>query len=237
MATGFHFQFTTKDAKKLLFVLLLFEMCLVLIFALDTSVVEMPLSIHKLFDLDEESTVPTWFSSAQLFLIGILFLFSPQWPQRHRIVTPGFLLLVGIGFIFLSMDETATFHEKVTGVLKPVEWMPRFKGNHGIWIPVYFSIAVVLVIIGSRTIYSMFKAYPRQVIIIFSGLTVLLIGVVVMEIISYYYLRGTESTLLYKAEVALEEFFEMAGASIVLYGTILCALQNPELQNTTAATE
>lgn len=59
--------------------------------------------------------------------------------------------------------------------------------------------------------------------------------IVGMEIISYYYLRAAESRFLYKAEVALEEFLEMAGASIVLYGTTLCAIQNPEPQKTTSA--
>lgn len=223
MTTGFHFQFTIKDANRLLFALILFELCLTLIFVLDT-LLEMPYSIHKLFNLDAEATIPAWFSSVQLFLIGILFLFSGNWSQGHRIVTPRFLVLVGIGFIFLSMDEAAEFHEKITATLKHIEWVPRFKGNHGIWIPVYLSITMVLAVIGSRTINSMLKAFPRQVLIIFSGLMVLLIGAVGMEIISYWYLQD-ESSFLYKVEVALEEFFEMAGVSIVLYGTILCALR------------
>ena len=49
-----------------------------------------------------------------------------------------------------------------------------------------------------------------------------------MEIISYNYLKGMERQLLYKVEVALEEFFEMVGVSIILYGVILCALREPE---------
>ena len=235
MAMGFHFQFTIKDANRLLFTLILFEICLTLIFALDV-LLEMPWPIHKLFNLDGEATIPAWFSSIQLFLIGVLFLFSGHWPQKHRIVIPGFLLLVGMGFIFLSADEAAVIHEKITGVLKCVEWVPRFKGNHGIWIPVYFSIAVVLAVIGRRTINSVLKAYPRQAIIILSGFVVFLIGAVGLEIISYWYLRGTEYSFLYKVEVALEEFFEMAGASIILYGTILCALRDPELLETKAPT-
>jgi len=222
---GFHFKFTVKDANRLLFALIFFEICLILIFALDV-LSQIPLPIHKLFNLDGEATIPAWFSSIQLFLIGVLFLFSGNWPQKHRIVTPGWLLLIGMGFIFLSADEAAQIHEKVTSFLKHVEWMPRFKGNHGIWIPVYFSIAVVLAVLGRHTINSALKAYPRQAIIILSGFAVLLIGAVGMEIISYWYLRGTEYSFLYKVEVALEEFFEMAGASIILYGTILCALRD-----------
>ena len=232
--TGFHFPFTTRDANKLLIALLLFEVCLVLVFMLD-ALVEMPRPIHRLFDLDRESTIPAWFSAVQLFVIGMLFLFSGQWSRVHRIVRPGFLLVVGMAFIFLSMDEAASIHENITAGLKHVEWIPRFKGDHGIWIQFYILIIVVLAVVGGGTLVSMLSVYPRQSLILFFGLVTLLIGGIGMEIISYWYLRGSELAYLYKIEVALEEFFEMAGASIVLYGTISCALKPLEL--TTAESE
>jgi len=229
MTTGF--QFSIKDTNRLLFALILFEMCLTLIYSMDIYL-GMPRPIHRLFNLDGEATIPAWFSSVQLLLIGILFLFSAHWPKRYLIVNPGFLLVVGIAFVFLSMDETAVFHEKITGILNRIKWVPRFKGGHGIWILIYFLIAVMIAITGRHTIKSMLNAYPRQVLIMFSGLIVLLIGAVGMEIIMYFYLQGMERQLLYKVEVALEEFFEMAGASIVLYGVILCALREPEALET-----
>ena len=65
---------------------------------------KMPSAINILFNLDREATIPAWFSSAQLLLIGILFIFSNNWAQINRIVNPEFLLIVGISFVYLSMD-------------------------------------------------------------------------------------------------------------------------------------
>lgn len=203
---GFHFKFTPQDANRMLFILILLEVFLTLT-----------------FDLGKEASIPAWFSSMQLFLIGILFLFSKNWPKIHCIAAPYFLLFVGAGFIFLSMDEAAALHEKITAALKHIEWVPRFKGDHGIWIPAYFSMAIAMAVIGRRTIISGFKVYPRQAIIMLSGTIILLTGAVGLEIISYQYLRGSEYSYLYEVEVMVEEFFEMVGASLILYGTILCA--------------
>ena len=223
MDTGFHFRFTQKDANRLLFALIIFELCLTIIFFMNTQLHMHP-HFERLFHFDRETTIPTWFSSLQLFSIGILFLFSPNWPKRHLISAPSVLLFIGMGFIFLSMDEAAGFHEKITGTLMHIEWVPRFKGNHGIWIPVYSSIAVFITIMSFRTIKSLFKAYPRQIIFIFSGFIILLIGGVGLEIINYLYLGDFKKSLLYIIEVGLEEFFEMLGASLILYGTISCAI-------------
>ena len=224
---GFHFQFTVKDANRLLLVLILFEIFLTLMFAIDGQF-KISRPFHRLFDLDGEATIPSWFSSMQLFLIGIVFLFSKQWPQKHQIVASGWLFFAGLGFMFLSADEAAVIHEKITRALKHIEWMPRFKGNHGIWIPVYLSVATVFAIMARRTIYSVFRVYPRQTKIMFSGMVIFLMGAVGLEILSYWYFRGTQYPVLSQIEVGLEELFEMVGASIILYGSILCALRGPQ---------
>lgn len=106
--------------------------------------------------------------------------------------------------------------------------MPRFEGDNGIWIFLYLIIAIILGLLARPTILSFWRTYTRQAIIILSGFVVLLIGAVGLEIIGYQYLQGPEQTFLYSVEVALEEFFEMAGVSIMLYGTILCAIRNTE---------
>ena len=51
-----------------------------------------------------------------------------------------------------------------------------------------------------------------------------LLGGVVLEIISYEYLRVNESSNVYLLEVAMEEGLEMIGASFMLYSAMLLAL-------------
>ena len=223
---GFNFKFTHKDANKLLLGLILFEVFLSLVFALDI-VLETSWQGPRIFDLDGEATIPAWFSSLQLFLIGVLFLFSRNWPQINRVFAPNVLLLVGCGFVFLSMDEAASFHEGITYNLDHIDWIPKFKGGHGIWIPIYLIMALVLVAASVRTIKSVFQVYSRQATIMLSGALVFLAGAVGLEIIGYQYVRGSEYSHLYEIEVLLEELLEMVGASIILYGTVLCALSKP----------
>ena len=127
----------------------------------------------------------------------------------------------------MSLDEAAAVHEQITRNFREVEWMPRFNQRHGMWIPVYFAIAIVMTFLCRKTILSVWKAYPKQSRIIAVGATILVLGGVGLEILSYWYLRDAKSSFLFILEVTLEEFFEMAGASIILYGTILCALQTP----------
>lgn len=221
--TGIHLSFTEKDAAKLLVALLMFEVLLVTTYLLGID--SMPLKIGVLFDLDRELTIPAWFSSMQLLLIGILFLFSSHWPERHLISFPKFLYLAGIGFIFLSMDEAIAIHERLTSLLGHMksEWTPSFKGGFGTWMAIYIPILMGLMLAARRTIPTFFKAYPHQARILLAGATIFVLGAVVLEIVSYLYLRDDEASQIYKLEVALEEFFEMAGASLILYGTILCA--------------
>ena len=63
------------------------------------------------------------------------------------------------------------------------------------------------------------------------GFATFLVGVVGMEIISFQFLRGADiPTYLYRIEVAIEEFLEMVGITIVLYGAAQLSLANLKRQ-------
>lgn len=98
--------------------------------------------------------------------------------------------------------------------------MPRFKGDHGIWIPIYLLVSSVIVAFTYPHFRSIWLQAQREFIIMAFGAVLLLLGVVGLEIISYEFLRVDASVLLYKLEVAIEEFLEMTGASLILYGTL-----------------
>ena len=50
-------------------------------------------------------------------------------------------------------------------------------------------------------------------------------GEVGFEIVGYLFLRTTTSGLLYDLEVAVEEFFALAGVSLILYGVLLLLMK------------
>jgi hypothetical protein len=69
------------------------------------------------------------------------------------------------------------------------------------------------------------QAERRAARIALCGFTIVFLGGAVLETIGYkFFLDGT-TPLLYQAEVCLEEFFEMLGASLIFYSTSLLALR------------
>lgn len=169
-------------------------------------------TVGILFDVDGEANIPAWFSSMQLFCIGVIFIALRMAMGK----CPGSLLFtaMGIGFIFLSMDEAAVIHEKITGVLKQVSWVPRFKGGRGIWITVYGLIGVWFFIEFKSAMLLVSRRFPGPAMIFISGAGIFLLGSVVLEVCNYYKIFVAVKGL----GPFLEEGAEMAGASFMLLG-------------------
>jgi hypothetical protein len=222
---------TVRDANKLLFGLILFELSLVLIYSADTLLGSPSWSIQQLFDLDGEGNIPAWFSSVQLFLIGLIFLLRNRQTDLDHSPSPLFFLMVSTGFIFLSADEVASVHEKISVTLKHVEYMPRFKGDHGMWIFIYALICVILFLATFRSLAAMWNRYRHATFMMAVGMGIAVLGGVFLEVISYQFLRGGLTPLLYSVEVALEEFLEMSGASVMLCGAILLLRRESRVKN------
>lgn len=222
MAVQLHVGLTPQAGRRLWYALILFELGLVLVFMMDV-LFGAPATIHLLFDLGAEATIPAWFSAVQLCAIGILFLLARPGPKEQSGVSAGFLMFLGAVFVLCSMDEVAGIHEKVTGILRHVPWMPRFKGDRGMWIPVYLALLGASILIACRKIRALYRSFPAEAILFALGFVVALVGAVGVEVLSYRLLNGDQESALYQTIVAGEEFLEMAGTSTMLYGVLLFA--------------
>lgn len=209
-------RYTEKDLKKLICGLIIIEIILVSIHIVVTI---LGIPINR-FNLNGEANIPAWFSSTQLFMIGFVFLLSAHHSNRHHHPSPLFLLTVGIGFIFLSVDEAAIIHEHISGALKHIEWIPRFGHGRGIWIFLYPLVGLTLLIIGYREIYKSWKYYKREMVIFIIGSIIFVFGALGLEMVKFLVILKYPFTLL---EVVFEEFFEMLGATIILSSAILFA--------------
>jgi len=208
------------NANRLLFGLIFFELFLVLVFLADSLLGSPIWIVHLLFDLDQELNIPTWFSSIQLFLIGIIFFFiARQTDSSHR-PSALFLLIVGVGFVFLSADEVSSIHEKLALVARTREW-----GGYGAWIPIYLGLCLIFFFTAYREFKAMWTYFQPETLIIATGIAVFLCGAVGLEIITIQFLLEGKTSLLYLAEVAFEEFLEMSGGSLMLFGTIRFAMR------------
>lgn len=68
--------------------------------------------ISLLFDFNTESNVPTFFSSVDLLLAGILLFFIASAHKTNRVsCLPWYFL--SAKFVFLSVDEIASLHERL----------------------------------------------------------------------------------------------------------------------------
>lgn len=85
------------------------------------SGVHIPWDLHLVFNVDEEPTVPTWYSSMSLLLASfLLFLIADQKKRAGAGHVFHWYLLAG-GFAFMSLDEIAALHE-MFNTFADVEW-------------------------------------------------------------------------------------------------------------------
>jgi len=215
-----------REARRLLLWLIVFESFLVSIFAADALLGHPVRVIHRQFDLDNEGNIPAWFSSVQLFVLGLVFLLKGRLSEPDRRPLRSFFYIVGAAFLFLSMDESITLHETISRMMADIVWLPRFRDDHGICIVIYLPILFVGLLALRRNLAAMWRHYGRESRLLAVGAGMFLLGVVVLEIVSFQFLRSGSTHTLYLVEVALEEFLEMSGVSVMLYGSILLTLRD-----------
>lgn len=212
------------NEKKLLAYLIAFELMLFASFLVDSFL--LPNFHLDMFNLNDESTLASWFSSLQYFCIALIFLQHTQ-QNKTASVSPFLFLIASLGFFFLSIDEAVTIHEKLNHQLKHIEFLPSFKGHNGIWIYLYLALLLPLIIIMYKPLVQLWKAYRHPTIIMAIGFAILVFGGVLLEVIGYEYLNADINYIYYVLEVAFEEFFEMAGVSIILYGALTTLRTRP----------
>lgn len=219
------FKFNKHQLNQLLKWLIVFELLLVSLYILNYYF-HLFKHHHHLLDLDAEQTIGSWFSSCQLLLISVFLLVNNFREPSPNPTSCKFLTLIGLGFMFLSLDESASIHESTSALLQHVTWMPRFKDEQGLWIPVYAVIGLSLIWLTRKSLFEIWLRHKKECTIFTYGFLTLLFGAVVLEIISYQYLRAPNLYNWYLIEVALEEGLEMLGASIMLYAVLLFTLKS-----------
>ncbi len=194
--------------------------------------------VRELLDLDNEIALATWFATVQLFAVGAILLLTAWTNNGKNHSLPTILALGGLLFVFLSADEGGSIHERITLFMEERGLDSLlFPGNHGGWISVYAGLGLIFFLLAGlylrRPLRRMWQQFTRESLIVLGGFGAIALGAVGFEIISYLFLRSGSTTGLYHLEVAIEEFLEMAGASIILYATLeiaaaLCSEESAE---------
>lgn len=178
--------------------------------------------ISRLFDLDTENNIPTWYSSITLFFCAILLgLIAIQKRQNGDRFSNYWLGLSGT-FAFLSLDEAASIHELFIPLGETL-------GASGIltffWvIPALIAVLVVAIIYWKFLVQLPLKT--RQLTAIAAAC--FLGGAIGLEMVAGYYISLHPDVLMWdvsadwygvtlSAIMIAEELLEMLGVAILIY--------------------
>lgn len=161
------------------------------------------------FALDGEGNVPAWFNSALLLLSGVSLLAIGRLSDRYA----RHWLALGVIFVLLSLDETASFHERT---IKPLRQALGVGGVlHFAWVVPAMVLLAALGLIYRRFLLSL----PRQVRAgVLMSAAIYLSGAVGLEMLGGWYVeRHSLESWGHAVLSAVEEALEMAGLIVLLH--------------------
>lgn len=165
--------------------------------------------------VDEEQSIPAWFSSSALLLCAVLLVSVSNNPPA-RTSPPAWNVLAFI-FLFLSIDEAVGFHEKTVRPLR------NALGTDGLLYAAWVIPAGILVVILAVAYARFALALPgrsRNLVIIAAVLFVG--GALVTELFGAAQAADSgQANLTYVTVSTMEELMEMLGVVTFLYALMM----------------
>jgi hypothetical protein len=207
--------------RRAIYLLLAGDIALLLAF-LATSILGD--SVPRMFDLDSERNVPTWYASSKLLAVAaLLALVALNAGRRSRLVRLVLLMPVAL-FVFLSIDEAASIHEMLGGSIDTMVTETPDRAEMVFHITGYWmfvlgpTLAAAMVAIGIAY-HRIVRPATGIMRLAALGAGVFLSGATVVEIGRNF----VEQPLARMLQVALEEGMELIGVSLILAAAIQLA--------------
>lgn len=213
--------------KKAMIAALTCELLLVAIYWLDIATAAHFQLLHSLFDLDSEGNIPAWFSSSQLFCVAITFWSCALRKKRETKPSKMFFALAGFASVYVSSDETAQIHERVTALMgqRYVDWLPAYAAHNFLIVMIAVALLLTVCQLLADDLLQLWSTHRRLLLLAILGVFIGLIGGMGVETLGYKLLQGHSESIWYKVEVTVEESMEMLGTSVVLYSALKLRLQ------------
>jgi hypothetical protein len=159
------------------------------------------------FDLNRENNIPTYFSSFMLLISAGLLAIVTMSKRRDCAPYSTHWFILMIIFLFLSIDESASFHELLISPLKHILHLS------GIWYHAWVIAGFAFVVVFVIFYYRFFLNLPsRTKLYLVIAAFFLVVGAVGIEFIGGAYLDvHGDWTLAYGIMTIIEESFEMIG--------------------------
>jgi hypothetical protein len=169
----------------------------------------------SVFDLDDEKNPPAIFSGFLLFLAAIVVAFNARVESRIRWRRHWWVLAAG--FLFMSIDETFVFHEKlgdpVQGLLGD-GYPPVF---HFAWVIPALVVVSLLAVAFLRFLRALPSGTRNRFLV---AATLYLGGAIGMEMVGARYLMLYGSDFPQSLIIILEESLEMFGAIFFIHANL-----------------
>lgn len=163
---------------------------------------ELPWLLRELFDVDEEESIPTWFSSSLLLLTAVVLFVIAHLSRKGKDRYAMYWFVLGVGFAFMSVDEIAGFHETLNSITE-ISWA------------VPGMIVALLIGIAYLKFLSSLPA-PIAIRFMMSG-AIFVGGAIGVELATEPYLYNDAlDTLGYNLWTPVEEGMEMGGVILFL---------------------
>jgi len=163
------------------------------------------------FDLDDESSVPTWWAQVLFLAIGLGAWLS-AYLQPDQATRRLWSTVAALGLIF-SLDEVAALHEHILQSVHNLFFRDSSPtGMANAW----WLVAPLLLLTGAWLLWKMVRLFPRRTTVLLAvGGAVFLVGSVVADLLTS--IAPRETFLNQGIMVAVEEGLELIGSVIVFY--------------------
>lgn len=164
-------------------------------------------TLLRLFDLNQELNIPTWYEGILLFSSGLILYNLSRY--KESLISKYFKALAII-FVFLSLDEVSAIHEDIS----------MYVGNYlhasGIFFFAWVILAMPLLAVLLIWLIPFLKKLPRQIsmAMILAG-AMYVFGAIVVEMIGGKYAEQFfQHNLTFNTLSTLEEALELIGSTL-----------------------
>ena len=173
--------------------------------------------LSGLFFVDHESNIPTMYSVLTLLSCSLILGFIANAKRVNRGAYIHYWMTLSIIFLFLSIDEFASLHEKL---IEPLQIRLNASGFlHSTWVIPGAAFVLICLLIFTRFL-SHLPAQTRGLFLLAGSLYVS--GTLGVEMIGGYYssLMNDRNDIIYTVIVTVEESLEMLGVAVFIYSLL-----------------
>jgi hypothetical protein len=167
----------------------------------------------RMFYVDVEGNIPSWFSVVLLFGAALLFIVIGMYRRHHFLKDNTGWLLMGALFTYLSLDEGAELHEKLIGPMRSL------LGAGGILYFAWIIPGIIVLLILAwyfRPFVTHLPGKIRRGFLV--AVVIYLVGALGSEMVGgLLYQNLGQDNPLYYVQSHIEELLEMTAVILLIY--------------------